>query len=148
VEKEHTSDTGSAKKIAMDHLDEIPDYYTRLKTMEDKAKSQQKEGAEDNFDWAIREAQKTHQAYAKGRKPSALSNPPTATAQERESDKRWERLMTQGQNIHRQMRSRTKPIRPTPSRVTPSRNPAERESDKRWDRLISESQALRKGRHA
>jgi len=51
VEKEHTPDTGSAKKIAMDHLDEIPDYYSRLKKMEEQAKAQ-KEGSEDReSDW-------------------------------------------------------------------------------------------------
>lgn len=34
VEKEHTKDTGLAKKIALQHLDEFPDYYTRLKKAE------------------------------------------------------------------------------------------------------------------
>ena len=109
--------------------------------------TQQKQGAKDNFDWAIREAQKTHQAYAKGKKPQALSNPPAANVQERESDKRWDRLVSQGQDIHRQMRGRTKPVR-IPTRVQPSTDPKERASDKRWDRLISESQAVRKGRRA
>jgi hypothetical protein len=37
VEKEHTHDEALAKEIAMDHLKEIPDYYTRLKKMEDEA---------------------------------------------------------------------------------------------------------------
>jgi hypothetical protein len=37
VEKEHTSSPVRAKIIAKDHLDEIPDYYTRLKKMEDSA---------------------------------------------------------------------------------------------------------------
>ena len=37
VEKEHTSDEEIAKKIALDHLAEIPDYYTRLKAMEAEA---------------------------------------------------------------------------------------------------------------
>jgi GH24 family phage-related lysozyme (muramidase) len=31
VEKEHTSDSDKARKIALDHLDEVPDYYTLLK---------------------------------------------------------------------------------------------------------------------
>lgn len=31
VEKEHTSDPDKARKIALDHLDEVPDYYTLLK---------------------------------------------------------------------------------------------------------------------
>ena len=37
VEMEHTDDPEIAKEIAMDHLKEIPDYYTRLKKMEDEA---------------------------------------------------------------------------------------------------------------
>lgn len=38
VELEHTSDKQMAKQIALDHLAEIPDYYTRLKKMENQAK--------------------------------------------------------------------------------------------------------------
>ena len=38
VEKEHTDKPEIAKKIAKDHLSEFPDYYTRLKKMEDEAK--------------------------------------------------------------------------------------------------------------
>jgi len=37
VEKEHTSNPLIAEKIAWDHLDEISDYYTRLKKMEKEA---------------------------------------------------------------------------------------------------------------
>lgn len=37
VEKEHTNDPRMAERIAKDHLAEIPDYYTRLKKMEDEA---------------------------------------------------------------------------------------------------------------
>lgn len=40
IEMEHTSDTKEARKIAMDHLKELPDYYTRLKKMEKKGKSE------------------------------------------------------------------------------------------------------------
>lgn len=36
VEKEHTSNVSLAKEIALDHLNELPDYYTRLKTVEEK----------------------------------------------------------------------------------------------------------------
>ena len=39
VEMEHTDDKSKAKEIAMDHLAEIPDYYTRLEKMEKDAKS-------------------------------------------------------------------------------------------------------------
>lgn len=40
VEMEHTPDPAIAKKIALDHLAEIPDYYTRLKAMEAEAKNE------------------------------------------------------------------------------------------------------------
>jgi hypothetical protein len=36
VEKEHTSKDEVAKEIALDHLDEFPDYYDRLKKIEKK----------------------------------------------------------------------------------------------------------------
>lgn len=38
VEFEHTNDRVLAKKIAKDHLVEFPDYYSRLKRMEEEAK--------------------------------------------------------------------------------------------------------------
>ena len=31
VEKEHTSDEDKARKIALDHLEEVPEYYSKLK---------------------------------------------------------------------------------------------------------------------
>lgn len=34
VEKEHSSDSKVAREIALDHLNERPDYYTKLKKME------------------------------------------------------------------------------------------------------------------
>jgi hypothetical protein len=36
VEQEHTKDLDLANEIARDHLNEFPDYYTRLKKMEGK----------------------------------------------------------------------------------------------------------------
>jgi hypothetical protein len=45
IEKEHTSDEKVAAKICRDHLDEFPDYYTRLEKLEKKAK-QDKAGDE------------------------------------------------------------------------------------------------------
>jgi hypothetical protein len=36
AEMEHTSDKAIAKRISKDHLDEIKDYYTKLKKMEAK----------------------------------------------------------------------------------------------------------------
>jgi hypothetical protein len=35
IESEHSDDLFTRKKIAMDHLSEYPDYYTRLKKVED-----------------------------------------------------------------------------------------------------------------
>jgi len=37
VEKEHSDNEELAEEIALDHLAEIPDYYTRLKKMEAEA---------------------------------------------------------------------------------------------------------------
>jgi len=34
VEKEHTGDVALAREIALDHLDEFPDYYDRLASAE------------------------------------------------------------------------------------------------------------------
>ena len=42
IEHEHTKDHDLAKDIALQHLDEIPDYYTRLKKMEADAKKHHK----------------------------------------------------------------------------------------------------------
>lgn len=36
VEAEHTESEEQARKIAMDHLWEMPDYYTKLKRIENK----------------------------------------------------------------------------------------------------------------
>lgn len=36
VEKEHVDNPETAKAIAKDHLAELPDYYTRLKKMEEE----------------------------------------------------------------------------------------------------------------
>ncbi|MFA5366472.1 MAG: DUF5661 family protein [Dehalococcoidia bacterium] len=48
VEMEHTDDPMKAFEIAMDHLAEFPDYYTRLKQMEDQAKSEKGGGEGDS----------------------------------------------------------------------------------------------------
>lgn len=42
VELEHTSDKMTALEIAMDHLEEFPDYYTRLLKMEEEAEKELK----------------------------------------------------------------------------------------------------------
>lgn len=46
VEMEHTDDPDKAKEIAMDHLMEISDYYTRLEIMENEAKKDIKKGGQ------------------------------------------------------------------------------------------------------
>jgi hypothetical protein len=54
IEHEHTKDHELAMDIALQHLDEIPDYYTRLKKMESDAKKhhkQFKDVKEDLRDW-------------------------------------------------------------------------------------------------
>ncbi len=43
IEHEHTKDHKLAREIALQHLDEIPDYYTRLKKMETDAKKHHKQ---------------------------------------------------------------------------------------------------------
>ena len=47
VEQEHTRDKMTALEISMDHLEEFPDYYTRLNKMEKEAEHEKesKEGA-------------------------------------------------------------------------------------------------------
>lgn len=42
IEHEHTKDKDLATDIALQHLEEIPDYYTRLKKMESSAKKEHK----------------------------------------------------------------------------------------------------------
>lgn len=62
VEKEHTDDEKIAEEIAKDHLWEIPDYYTRLKKMEDEAK--QELGIEEDDKEVVTEAA-VHRRYLK-----------------------------------------------------------------------------------
>jgi len=40
IEMEHTDDAELAKEIAMDHLTEFPDYYSRLEKMEKEAEDE------------------------------------------------------------------------------------------------------------
>ena len=43
IEMEHTNDSEEARRVAMDHLVELPDYYTRLVKMEKDAEKELKE---------------------------------------------------------------------------------------------------------
>jgi len=45
VEQEHTTDKYTALEITTDHLEEIPDYYTRLHEMEETAEQEAAEEA-------------------------------------------------------------------------------------------------------
>jgi len=49
VEMEHTSDRNIARKIALDHLVEFPDYYDRLEKMEDEARRQKKSASYESW---------------------------------------------------------------------------------------------------
>jgi len=50
IEMEHTDNPMIAIEIAMDHLSEFPDYYTRLDKMEKEAKSEKSEDGEESED--------------------------------------------------------------------------------------------------
>jgi len=52
IEHEHTKDHELAMDIALQHLDEIPDYYTRLKKMEASAKKEHKKFKDVKIDEA------------------------------------------------------------------------------------------------
>jgi len=52
IEHEHTKDHTLAMDIALQHLDEIPDYYTRLKKMEASAKKEHKKFNDVNINEA------------------------------------------------------------------------------------------------
>jgi hypothetical protein len=54
VEMEHVDTEDLAREIALDHLFEIPDYYTRLEKMEKEAKKDMKEGKENITEFARR----------------------------------------------------------------------------------------------
>jgi hypothetical protein len=43
IEQEHTTNKMMALEITMDHLEEIPDYYTRLQDMEEEAEEEMEE---------------------------------------------------------------------------------------------------------
>lgn len=50
IEQEHTSDPEKAKVIALDHLVEFPDYYTRLVAMEKEAAAEMASPVEEYYD--------------------------------------------------------------------------------------------------
>ena len=56
IELEHTDTKALAKEIALDHLFEFPDYYTRLVKMEKSAKKDLKESTKEYITRLLREA--------------------------------------------------------------------------------------------
>jgi len=50
VEHEHTTNRDMAKRIALDHLAELKNYYTLLAKMEEKGKKAQEESKEEDKD--------------------------------------------------------------------------------------------------
>ena len=75
IEHEHTKDHELAMDIALQHLDEIPDYYTRLKKMEASAKKEHKKfkdvkeyydsAGDDDMDSPIHAVHSVHVEYDK-----------------------------------------------------------------------------------
>lgn len=49
VEAEHTTDKGDARITALQHVDELPDYYTRLKKVEKKGPMKEETTAEKQY---------------------------------------------------------------------------------------------------
>lgn len=56
VEKEHTESYAERKQYALDHLEEIPDYYTRLKKMEKEAEKDERKEDEGLHDEEVGKA--------------------------------------------------------------------------------------------
>jgi len=56
IEKEHTEDFVQRKSYALDHLEEIPDYYTRLTKMEKEAAKDDRKDAEGLHDSEVGKA--------------------------------------------------------------------------------------------
>jgi hypothetical protein len=63
IELEHTSDLDEARDIAIDHLVEFPDYYDRLKEMEDAAKAEETKLAEEFKRFLISEMTEMDRMY-------------------------------------------------------------------------------------
>ena len=111
IEKEHTKDKDLAADIALQHLDEFPDYYTKLKKMESDARKEHKnfkDVKEGLLDWFGKSKSK-----GKKRKPGwveVISGEPCAREEGEEdetpkcvsSDKRAS--MTKSQRISAQRR--------------------------------------------
>jgi hypothetical protein len=75
VEMEHTKDKDMAKQIALDHLTEIPDYYTRLASMEKEGKAANAEKSKKKNESVVEE----NEPKETKKKSSKKSSTPTHT---------------------------------------------------------------------
>ncbi len=68
IEMEHTDDPEKAKEIAMDHLMEDPEYYTKLKKMEAGACDEEKE-PQYVISWKVLDEPTVRRRYINGKSP-------------------------------------------------------------------------------
>ena len=109
IEHEHTKNHKLAKYIALQHLDEIPDYYTRLKKMEVDAKKHHKKFKDVNIkeeglrDWFGKSKSKNKKpgwvdvvdGDACAREEGETATPKCVSSEKRASMSREERLAAQ-----------------------------------------------------
>ena len=109
IEHEHTKDKDLATDIALQHLDEIPDYYTRLKKMESDAKKHHKKFKDVNIkeegirDWFGKSKSKNKKpgwvdvvdGDACAREEGETATPKCVSSEKRASMSREERLAAQ-----------------------------------------------------
>jgi len=84
VEKEHHGGPGVAKKIALDHLKEIPDYYDRLEKMESEAphKFNSKEETDMNKNLIVASIRKNNKKKDVGEEEDEKQEPKAEEAKE------------------------------------------------------------------
>ncbi|MGA0083345.1 MAG: DUF5661 family protein, partial [Candidatus Nanopelagicales bacterium] len=109
IEHEHTKNHALAKYIALQHLDEIPDYYTRLKKMESDAKKHHKKFKDVNIkeeglrDWFGKSKSKNKKpgwvdvvdGDACAREEGETATPKCVSSEKRASMSREERIAAQ-----------------------------------------------------
>jgi hypothetical protein len=106
IEHEHTKNQKLATEIALQHLDEIPDYYTRLKKMEAEAKKHHKKFKDVNegiLDWFGKSKSKNKKpgwvdvvdGDACAREEGETATPKCVSSEKRASMSREERLAAQ-----------------------------------------------------
>ncbi len=108
IEHEHTKDKDLATDIALQHLDEIPDYYTRLKKMESDAKKHHKKFKDVNvneeglLDWFRSKSKNGKRGWvdvvdgdACAREEGETATPKCVSSEKRASMSKSERLAAQ-----------------------------------------------------